>query len=276
MVEQQVRSNLSKVQNIILEIFKQVNSFCVDNNINYYILGGTLLGAVRHKGFIPWDDDIDIGIPRHDYEKFLDKISACLPENYELHTYQNNNNHHYYFSRIVDKRYSLKRLGSLEERNEEIWVDIFPLDGMPNNILIRKIHMMRLLINRALYHISCFEKINIKRPNRPLSEKIIINIIKITRFGSKLDTQKKLQKIDSLLKKYSYTKSKYIVNFMGQYKFKEMFPVEYYGKGKLYEFEGIKLKGPERYHEVLSQMYGDYMTPPKDQDKNAHASVFNE
>ena len=266
----------SKVQNIIWNIMKYVKKYLEDNNITYYMLGGTLLGAVRHKGFIPWDDDIDIGIPRNEYEKMLNEVSDKLPKHLKLFTYKNEKSHHYYFSRIVDTRYSLKRKGSIEERNENVWVDIFPLDGMPNNWIARKIHMFRLLVTRAMYHISCFEKVNLKRPNRPLPEKIIIKFVKITGFGRNTDTRKWLDKIDKLLKKYPIEKSNWIVNFMGQYKFKEMFPKSYYGEGKFYKFEDDELFGPEDANAVLTQQYGDYMTPPKDQDKNAHAAEFNE
>ena len=266
------KSKLSNVQQWILGVFEPIHAYLTRTGMEYYMLGGTLLGAVRHQGFIPWDDDIDIGIPRGQYEKFLREIKKELPEYMKVETYWNTESHHYYFSRIVDMRHSMKRLGSLEDRSENVWVDIFPLDGMPNNGLVRRIHMVRLLVFRALYHISCFEKVNLKRPNRPLSERIVIRFVELTGFGRNLDTRKKLNQIDALLKRYPVDKSKYIVNFMGQYKFREMFPKSMYGKGRLYPFEQYMLMGPEDYDGVLTQMYGDYMTPPKEADKNAHAA----
>ncbi len=269
-------SNLTNIQKMIIEIFDYIYNYLEKNNVEYYMLGGTLLGAIRHEGFIPWDDDIDIGIPRKQYEIFLEKIVEDLPEYLKLQTYLNSESHHYYFSRIVDTRHNLKRLGSIKERNECVWVDIFPLDGMPNNFIIRKIHMLKLLVARAMYHISCFEKVNLKRPNRPLSERVIIKFVMITGFGRKQNTYKWLNKIDKLLKKYSYENSNYIVNFMGQYKFKEMFPKCYYGNGKKYKFENYMLFGPENYNGVLRQMYGDYMIPPKDSEKNAHVTILDE
>lgn len=266
------KNQRSEVQNIIWDIMKELKDYLEENDIEYYMLGGTLLGAVRHNGFIPWDDDIDIGIPREQYERFLKDISKKLPPHLKLHTFWNEKSHHYYFSRVVDTRYMLKRMGSEVERNEEVWIDIFPLDGMPNNFLIRKIHMVRLLVTRAMYHISCFERVNLKRPNRPLSERIVIKFVQVTGFGRNGNMREWLKKLDDLLKKYPYEGSDWVVNFMGQYKFKEMFPKTYYGKGKLYTFEDAQLMGPENADAVLTQMYGDYMTPPKDQDKNAHAA----
>ncbi len=264
--------NLSDVQKVILNIVKQVYRYLDENHMEYYMLGGTLLGAVRHQGFIPWDDDIDLGIPRDLYERFLKEIGDYLPEYMTLRTWQDDSDHHYYFSRIVDTRYAMRRKGSLVEREEEVWIDIFPLDGMPNNPLIRRWHMLRLLAVRAMYHISTFDRVNLKRPNRPLSERIIIKFVQATGFGRKTDTRRWLAGMDRLLKRYSLKRSKYIVNFMGQYKFKEMFPKSYYGEGKLYPFEDMELMGPVNYDAVLTRMYGDYMTPPADAEKNAHAA----
>lgn len=264
----------TEVQNIIWDIMKKLKIYLDDNHIEYYILGGTLLGAVRHQGFIPWDDDIDIGIPREQYDFLISHIGEKLPGYMEINTFNNGQSHHYYFSRIVDTRYVLRRTGSIVERDEAAWVDIFPLDGMPNNTIVRKLHMLYLLSVRAMYHITTFDKVNLKRPNRPLSERAIIKFVQLTGFGRKGDMYKWLDKIDKALKKYPYKDSDWVVNFMGQYKFKEMFQKKYYGKGKLYDFEDHKLMGPEDADFVLTQMYGDYMTPPEDADKNAHAVVF--
>lgn len=268
------KAELSEVQHLIWDMMKVVKSFLDENHIEYYMLGGTLLGAVRHKGFIPWDDDIDIGIPREKYDRFLKEIASKLPENLKIRTYYDKTDHHYYFSRIVDTRYKLTRTGSTVERDEEVWIDIFPLDGMPNNFLIRQFHKAKLLFLRMMYHISTFDKVNLKRPNRPLSERIVIKFVSLTGFGTHTDYRKWLDMIDRNLKKYPYRKSKWVINFMGQYKFKEMFPKSWYGRGRKYKFEDESLRGPKNYDAILKQMYGDYMKPPADSDKNAHAAYL--
>ena len=267
---------LSKAQVSILNIFKEIKPALENNSIPYYLLGGSLLGAVRHKGFIPWDDDIDIGIVRDDYERFLKMVRTILPEHLELRSYRDKSDHHYYFSRIVDTRYTVNRNGSLVSRKENIWVDVFPLDGMPNNWFVRRIHMLKLLWYRLRYHVACFDKVNLNRPNRPLSEKIIIALVKDFYVSGRRNYKKWLVKIDRQLRKYKVQDSNWVVNFMGQYKFKEMFPKSYYGKGKLYPFEGMSLMGPEDADKVLSQMYGDYMKEPDDCDKNVHDAYLVE
>ena len=266
--------HLSKVQEIIWDIMKEIKPIIEEGKYEYYMLGGTFLGAIRHKGFIPWDDDIDIGMPREDYERFIKSISKRLPEHLEFNAYWDSSPHHYYFSRIVDTRHMLKRTGSTVERNEDVWIDIFPLDGMPNNTIVRHIHMLRLLYARARYHIATIDKVNIKRPNRPISERIVIWFVIHTGIGTHSNPKKWLDNIDRLLKMYSIKDSNWVCNFMGQYKFKEMFPKSWYGKGRLYKFEDDQLRGPVKYNKVLTQQYGDYMKPPK--NKNTHAAEFVE
>jgi lipopolysaccharide cholinephosphotransferase len=266
--------HLNDTQRYILYVLQEVTRVLEELNIPYFMQGGTMLGAIRHGGFIPWDDDVDLGIPRADYDRLLKEVSARLPENLELRTYDDETDHHYYFARIVDKRYQIRRMGSIEERLENIWVDLFPLDGMPNGFISRQWHKMRLLVTRLKFHLSCFEKVNIKRPGRPLVERIIIRFAMITHVGSWWNTRKQLDKLDRLLKKYPPEKSRYLVNFTGQtsFKFNEMFRKEIYGQGKAYAFEDMVLIGPEQYDPYLKSLYGDYMTPPKESDRNAHAA----
>ena len=268
------QNHLNDTQRYILHVLREVTRVLEELKIPYFMQGGTMLGAIRHGGFIPWDDDVDLGILRADYDRLLREVSARLPENLELRTYDDETDHHYYFARIVDKRYQIRRMGSIEERLENIWVDLFPLDGMPNGCISRQWHKMRLLMTRLKFHLSCFEKVNIKRPGRPLVERIIIRVAMITRVGKWWNTRKQLDKMDRLLKKYPPEKSEYLVNFTGQtsFKFNEMFKKEVYGQGREYPFEDMVLVGPEQYDAYLKSLYGDYMTPPKEEDRNAHAA----
>ena len=266
--------SLNDTQRYILQVLREVLRVLEELDIPYYMQGGTMLGAIRHDGFIPWDDDVDLGILRADYQRLLETVSDKLPEHLELRTYWDETDHHYYFARIVDTRYQIRRMGSLEERLENVWVDLFPLDGMPNGLLPRQVHKFRLLMTRLKFHLSCFEKVNIKRPGRPFIERFIIRVAMITHVGSWFNTRKQLDKMDRLLKKYPPEKSEYLVNFTGQtsYKFNEMFKKEVYGKKTMYPFEDIEMAGPEQYDRYLRSLYGAYMTPPKEADRNAHVS----
>lgn len=161
-----MEKKLNDTQEYILSVLNSVIKATNEMNVKCYMQGGTMLGAIRHGGFIPWDDDVDLGIMRNEYEIFLKNVKKYLPENLELRTYWDESDHHYYFARIVDKRYLIKRMGSAEIRYENVWVDIFPLDGMPSNIFALKVHQFRLALARLMYHLSCIKKVNIKRPGR--------------------------------------------------------------------------------------------------------------
>lgn len=262
---------IRKLQLIELNILKHFAKICEENNLRYFLIGGTMLGAVRHEGFIPWDDDVDIGMPRRDYEKFLSIVQEKLPEHFRLLNYKTTDSYLRYFSRLVDKRVKVHNVSNINKLVEEAWIDIFPLDGMPNNAVMRKIHFCITSFVRVMYHFSCFEDmVNLNRPGRPFYQRIIIKIGEKTRFGRRMDTKKLLKKIENKLIKYSFDGSKFMVNFFGAYVFKEVVDKKLLGEGKKYKFEDIYLNGPVKYDPYLAQFYGDYRKPPSDPDKDKH------
>lgn len=268
--------SLTEVQAIMWNIVKEIKPFLDENRLHYFILGGTLLGAVRHKGFIPWDEDFDIGIPREDYGKFLEGIAKRLPEHLRVVTFDPNDGnltHHFYFSRIVDTRYVMKRTGSMVEREEFVWIDIFPLDGMPGNWLKRKLHLFNIVFTRGMYHISTIDKVNLKRPGRSFVEKAIIKFVLITKFGKNSDMFKWLHRLDKVLCKYPYQNSDWMINGMSAYT-RESYKREVFGDGALYEFEDAVLTGPADAAAYLTKLYGDYMTPPPNFSKDVHSAML--
>ena len=266
-----IDNNIRQLQIVELNILKYVTEICNRERIKYFLLGGTFLGAVRHKGFIPWDDDIDIGMPRPDYDRFFDVCSKLLQDNYIYKNYWAGNERTIYISRVEDKRIILIDRSAIKEKRRQAWIDIFPLDGMPNNILIRKMHQFHLLYRRAMLKYSLFSTIvNQGLHNRSLLEKLLIWLGKITNIEKYLDTDKCMTKLDQAMRKYPYESAKYVVNFMGAYKFKEMFPKAVYDDVDFYEFEDITLPAPRDYDLVLSQLYGDYMKLPPEDQRNEH------
>ena len=268
--------SLRDLQIIELNILKKIIEICERHNLTYFALGGTLLGSIRHKGFIPWDDDIDIGMPRPDYEKFLRIAPLELKDPYMITGIQYDNaEYYYYYARVIDKNITLVRRSSMKTVTINAWVDVFPLDGVPEESkTFDKWYKKARRLNR-LFQFSQYEyyfKFNdLKGANLKryftAGLKQIIKFIKVYKLVNKKSIWKKL---DKHLKKYDYKNSTRLINICGYWGVKEMFPKEYYGKGNLYEFEDIMIRGPVDYHAVLTQMYGDYMTPPKDADKEHH------
>lgn len=260
----------TKIHESELNIAKYFVEICEKNNLEYFILGGTFLGAVRHKGFIPWDDDMDFGMPRKDYEKLYKLLSEKKTDKYIYKNFKNSNIKTY-FSRIEDPTISIIDTSAKKEDIRNAWIDIFPLDGMPNGKFRQSIHKLRILITRVRMQYSQFDEIvNQDLPGRRRHEQFLIdlgNLIQPQRFINK---KKAFEKMDKLLKKYPYDKSKMVGNHMGIYKFKETFEKNIYEETDKYLFEDIYLTAPKNYDLVLKQLYGEYMIPPKVEERNKH------
>ena len=237
------------LQCLELDMVKEFVRICTKYNLSYFMAGGTFLGAVRHKGFIPWDDDVDIGMYRHDYDKFLKIAEAELSYPYKIQTYRNTDSHHYYFSHIVDTRFKVRRLGSLDKREEYVWIDIFPYDGLPNGVT-GSLFYLRLLFCRFCYHMANFDKINIARSDRAAWQKIVLKILFVIHRLCKFDKDKWINATLKAILAFEY--------------------VAIYDNLIDYTFEDMNLKGPIDSNVVLGQMYGEYMKLPPENQRKSH------
>lgn len=254
---------MQRAELTILDRFMEV---CGKYHLRYYLNAGTLLGAVRHRGFIPWDDDIDVCMPRSDYDQFLEYAPGELDGRYRLVWFDNQaeGEHPQYYCQIQDTGYPVVQMIAQQARETCAWIDVFPMDGMPENRILRKIHSLLLLYYRARIQASMFDRnVNIHKKGRPLHERVIIRMITLLKWGTGGNTYRLMEKLDRLLKRYPPDDSGLWINFMGAYKTKEMFPAEVYGPGSKLEFEGRECAGPVRPDVVLTRLYGDYMTPVK-------------
>lgn len=255
----------------LLKIFQKYN-------IRNYMLGGTFLGAIRHKGFIPWDDDVDIGIPRPDYERFLKICREELNSDFKMITGEDEESKYNYFCKIESKKVRLYDDGCKIHKIYGAWIDIFPMDGMPNNKILRNLHKFNLLKHRAFWKLTenC-GNVAIQSNHRSLLERIIIFFGVHFKVGKLFSKKKELLKINRMLQKYDYDSSVYNVNFMGAYKFKEMFKKELFDKTEEYQFEYLKLTGVLDYDFYLKQLYGNYMKEPEVEERNQHSTkLLNE
>ena len=139
----------AEIKSLQMEILCSIHNFCVNNNIRYSLAYGTLLGAIRHKGYIPWDDDVDILMPRPDYEKFL-KLYPGYNKNHTVQTYINDDSYYLAFAKVYDNRTEL----IVFPTRTGVFVDIFPVDGLPDSVeLSRRYYKdkLKLIFNDILF-----------------------------------------------------------------------------------------------------------------------------
>lgn len=264
-------SELRRLQLVELENMRIFSELCDRHGLRYYLVGGTMLGAIRHHGFIPWDDDMDVGMPRPDYERFIEIARKDMPEGYSFLNYKHNKDYKRYFSRIVNNDVKVVNASNTKVIEENAWLDIFPFDGMPDCKLKQKLHFWHMTIIRFFYHASCFDElVNLNRPGRAWYLQMAIKFISVTHIGSHMNTKKLMKRMERGLMKYPYDQCKYMISFFGSYMEKEIVDKKLLGKGTEYQFETLMLNGPEKYDEFLTHFYGDYMKPPKDADKDKH------
>ena len=248
---------IEEMHQLLVQIIKSIHEYCEANGIRYSLGGGTLLGAIRHKGFIPWDDDADIMMPRPDYERFLDGFPDKYPH-YVLQHWRNTKDYPWYFAKVYDDRTLLKS-GSFVGG---IYVDVFPLDGLPP-IKEQKKYWRKYLIRYLLSNIR-------KTPFNKLSLKLKSFAI-ITFPIWALVSERKLREIcESFLLKYDFETSECtgcaiggygIAEYMGRDTFKQYLDIE---------FEGHTFKGIADYDEYLTLHYGNYMQLPPIEKRKSH------
>jgi putative licD-family phosphotransferase len=254
-------SDIKIIQNKILSILKEFISICEENNLTYYALGGTLLGAVRHKGFIPWDDDIDIGMPREDYEKFKKLAPHVLPGNLRIF----NNPMNLDITQLVDKNVVVKIANS----ESNVFIDIFPLDGYPEKgVFAAEFHSSRILLQRMLCKISVLDQLEDK--DRGTLENLIVKISKTLRIQKLLSKDALVKNLHKVIQKYDFNTSSYVGNVLGRYRAREIVPREYFKEPVSLTFEDTMINCPTKYKEYLSEIYGDYMKLPPVEDRVAH------
>ena len=249
---------IHKLQQLILQNMKVVHECFVRNNIRYYMISGSLLGSVRHGGFIPWDDDFDIAIPRPDYERLIEHSGEILPEYLEFVCGEKNPDYPLQFGKIQDARTTV-----IEKkfRNDlgGVYIDVFPLDGVPENPLVQKKHLLEFKRHyKRLYltHRDPYKHGHGLRAIIPLL---------LRKFVSK---RKAHQKMRDFLLSCSYDTSKYISPH--RHHTTKIFPKSVYGDPQLLRFEDTEFYGVADPEQYLSLYYGDYMKVPSPENRRQH------
>lgn len=257
---------LKKLKATELEILNEIDRICKKNNINYFLIGGTLLGAVRHKGFIPWDDDLDIGMMRDDFIKFSKTVNNDLDNKYFFDYFSTDKNYHLPFAKIRKNSTTfdeevLKNI----DIHKGIFVDIFPYDYTDDNF-------KRSFIKASVIHLLS---------NTVLYKKKIINISSckykvLSLFFSIFPSCKILKFIDFLSRNFNGKKDNitHVICFNSMKNLKkDYFDINVIFPLKKVEFENNKYNGLNDNDKFLTVQYGDYMKLPKIEERVNHSAL---
>ena len=257
---------LDDLKQIELDMVKYLDKICKANSIHYYMVGGTLLGSVRHRGFIPWDDDIDVAMPRKDFIK-LQKVFENDSSYYQLQFYNNIKNYGYSWPKMIDSRTTLidRKLGTGYERSA-VYLDIFLYDGMGNSKRKALLYYYFLKIFKKTVFLS---KRNFKMENQFKTLFFMVPWIVCHLIGSdKLNVF-----FNSLAARRNFYDDKYVACVSGRYGRKELFCRGVFEKTIELPFEDTILPAPIKYEKYLKSLYGNFMElPPIDKQISNHTT----
>ena len=241
--------SLSEIKKRSLEILTFIDEFCNKNNLRYWICGGTLLGAIRHKGFIPWDDDIDIFLPWKDFCLFSELFQSSR---FEILKRDNNNpqKHLDYFMKVIDKETILCEDQETYKKVSGIWVDVFPLSGLPENE------------HKRSTFFADFHEIEKK-----MWESFYANDGNFDQFDIYYNKQREM------IAKYNFYESNYVGVLGTSYGERDCTSCHVYDDTLRMKFEDIMVNVPQGYDEYLSNLYGDYMVLPKETERKSHHNI---
>ncbi|MDF9836943.1 MULTISPECIES: LicD family protein [unclassified Breznakia] len=257
-------STLKNIQKIELEIAAHIFDLCRKHKLTCVLAGGSCLGAIRHKGMIPWDDDIDLAMPRNDYERFIELCEKELSSKYFFQHLDSEENCAYIFGKVRKNNTKLTEEYSHNiKMHQGIWVDIFPYDNISDSHLRRKFNNMWI----SFYKNLLIVKVGFGIPrNSSFLFSVAYYISKIiSLFFSKKFLKKKLRKH---MLKYNNQKTEKIRPYAGAYGEAENMSNDLFENPIEVDFNGYKFLTFKDYDMYLTKLYGDYMTPPPPEKRN--------
>lgn len=260
-----VQNDLKLCELNILDCFI---SLCEKYNLRYFLVGGSCLGAVRHKGFIPWDDDIDVAMPRADYDKFIDIAQENLPENLFLQCSKTEPDYRLDFAKIRNTNTTFIESASKNLNiNKGIYMDVFPIDGVPEKKRDKRLLNLHKFIAKN-YLSKDYCRTNQSKAKWVIKKSTIWVFCILNGFQS---PQKVLSKLEKHYRKYRYEDCGQVVCHGGVWKEREVHPRSQFGNGRKVIFDGRNVIVPENTEEYLKSQYGDWkMLPPEEKRVTHH------
>lgn len=255
---------MTDLQQKLLEMLKWFHSFCKDNDLRYYAQGGTVLGAIRHQGFIPWDDDIDVGMPRDDYNKFIELMKDKPSNVYELETPLSNKDFVYTYCKVYNVNTTLVEHTRYKTKRG-IYLDVFPLDGMGDTEeeMKKRVKFIKSKVNWISAKTCALRK------GRKWYKNLAIIFARcIPEFIC--GWQKTVDRLDKFCAEKSFEDCKYVANAYGAWGEKEVALRETYGQPVEVDFEDAKVYVPQDHDQYLRNLYGDWRQLPPEEKRVTH------
>ena len=267
---------LSAEQEKLLEMLKWFHGYCEKHALRYYAIGGTMLGAVRHGGFIPWDDDLDVGMPRRDYEKLcrlLQRRQERAGENvprYVVETiYMGRKDYLFPHAKIFDTTTTLIEHKKVPVRRG-MYLDLFPLDGTGSTLPQSEKYFRRLALR---LDILATRVCGVRKGRSFLKNAAVVASHLIP--DAIWDDNLQMRRIDRTCASRSFEKCAYVANIYGIKRMREIMPKEYFGTPALYPFEDMMIYGPQQYEPYLRALFGQWREfPPAEQQQTHHDYDF--
>lgn len=261
------------IQNVCLEIMKDIHQFCQNNNIRYTLYGGSLIGAIRHNGFIPWDDDLDIAMPREDYERFIKSYQSAKGYSVLYRNTISDNSVYISYARVCEFNKTVVKQKTMWTKHQTgIWIDVFPLDSLENDIEQCKNRLNRIK-QQAKKGIVLRHALSPLRNLSNMKRKIICIFSKIKVFFYKSNPYDVITEIS---KELDWDATEYFGNIVfTAYGIKERHHKSVLESYKLVTFEDTKFFIMSGYDEALSDKFGDYMTPPPMEKRYAKHNSYD-
>ncbi|GHT18133.1 phosphorylcholine transferase LicD [Bacteroidia bacterium] len=258
--------NTKELRQIQLSILNEIHKFCEENEINYVLAFGSLIGAIRHDGYIPWDDDIDIAMPRKDYEIFFKIFQS---NRYAAMNYKNSKDYPYPYGKVYDSMTVMQENINIKQETG-VYIDVFPVDGISNNIKEHKKQIKKMQYYRYV--------LNLKRHKARKDDILLLKFLKTIIYMALRPVvlfysyKNLIGKIDFLSKKYKYEESSNVMilptsmpNKLNDYVLQTDIT-----KRLLHTFEEYYFYIPEGYDKWLTNLYGNYMQLPPESKREVH------
>lgn len=257
---------LEQIHKGTLTIYEKIVEICEELEINHFITYGTLLGAVRHKGYIPWDDDFDIMMFREDYDKFLEYCNNNETHPYKLINYNNDSQYTFAISRFCDLNYEMV-LDDGNPTNMGMFIDVYPYDGMGNYLdasIMKRIDRRNKRLSLGLYYSN---KNNTVPKQGSIFKRLARRVFCI--YAQVMGRDYFINAIEKAAHKYTIEESEFIDCVI--WDCTQCMKKEWFLETVELDFENLKVKAPKHYDEILKGWYGDYMTmPPENQRVPSH------